>query len=184
MFLTTMRRRAFYSFHYADDVMRAAQVRNMGVIEGNRPASDNGWEKIKMGGDASIRRWIANEMHGKSVVIVLIGEQTAQRKWVRYEIKKAWEERKGLLGIHIHGLKVPIIGTCCKGKSPFDGIVVRTGRRGFLGMPMLAPTTLGRIVPVYNPQPSVFSGSTIYNSIKFNLADWIEEAITVRGMYV
>ena len=32
-----MARRTFYSFHYKPDNWRAAQVRNMGVIEGNRP---------------------------------------------------------------------------------------------------------------------------------------------------
>ncbi len=40
-----MARRAFYSFHYKPDNWRAAQVRNMGVIEGNLVASDNDWEK-------------------------------------------------------------------------------------------------------------------------------------------
>lgn len=41
-----MARRVFYSFHYEPDNSRAAQVRNMGVVEGNKPASDNDWETI------------------------------------------------------------------------------------------------------------------------------------------
>ena len=36
-----MVRKAFYSFHYIPDNWRASQVRNMGLIEGNKPASDN-----------------------------------------------------------------------------------------------------------------------------------------------
>jgi hypothetical protein len=28
---------------------------------------------------------------------VLIGENTAERKWVKYEIKKAWNDKKGVL---------------------------------------------------------------------------------------
>ncbi|MGQ4808628.1 hypothetical protein NKDENANG_02015 [Candidatus Entotheonellaceae bacterium PAL068K] len=51
-----MARRAFYSFHYDFDNWRASQVRNMGIIEGNRPATDNDWEQIKRGGDAAIKR--------------------------------------------------------------------------------------------------------------------------------
>ena len=76
-----MARRAFYSFHYKPDNWRAAQVRNMGVITGNQPASDNDWETVKRGGDAAIERWISGQMKGKSVAIVLIGEKTAGRKW-------------------------------------------------------------------------------------------------------
>ncbi len=53
-----MARRAFFSFHYKPDNWRVSQVRNMGVIEGNRPATDNDWETITRSGDATIERWI------------------------------------------------------------------------------------------------------------------------------
>lgn len=36
-----MTRRTFYSFHYMPDNWRGAQVRNMGVVESNEPASDS-----------------------------------------------------------------------------------------------------------------------------------------------
>jgi len=100
-----MARRAFYSFHYKPDNWRASQVRNMGVIEGNRPVSDNKWEEITSGGDKAIREWIDEQMQGKSCAIVLIGANTAGRKWIKYEIKKAWDDAKGVLGIYIHNLK-------------------------------------------------------------------------------
>ena len=41
-----MARRAFYSFHYKPDASRAGQVRNIGVVEGNTPVSDNDWETV------------------------------------------------------------------------------------------------------------------------------------------
>ena len=44
-------------------------------------------------------------MRDKSCVIVLIGKKTAKRKWIRYEIKKAWKDGKGVVGIYIHNLK-------------------------------------------------------------------------------
>ena len=57
-----MARRVFYSFHYKNDNWRAATVRNIGVVEGNSPASDNDWETVKKGGDAAIKRWIARSL--------------------------------------------------------------------------------------------------------------------------
>src|SRR5690242_10617103 len=99
------KRNVFYSFHYEPDNWRASQVRNMGVIDGNEPAKDNDWEQIKRGGDAAIQRWIDAQLNGKSCAIVLIGSGTAKRKWIDYEIGAAWNNGKGLLGIHIHNLK-------------------------------------------------------------------------------
>ena len=51
-----MARRAFYSFHYKPDNWRAAQVRNIGSVEGNKPATDNDWEQITSGGAAAIKK--------------------------------------------------------------------------------------------------------------------------------
>lgn len=43
-------RKVFYSFHYKPDNWRASQVRNIGAVEGNKPASDNDWEEVVKGG--------------------------------------------------------------------------------------------------------------------------------------
>ena len=94
-----MARKAFYSFHYIPDNWRASQVRNMGAIEGNIPVSDNDWEEITKGGDKAIQKWIDGQINGKSCAIVLIGTNTAGRKWIKYEIKKSWNDGKGVLGI-------------------------------------------------------------------------------------
>jgi hypothetical protein len=59
-----MPRPVFYSFHYDADNARASQVRNMGLVDGNRPATDNEWEQVKRGGDAAIERWIKSELSG------------------------------------------------------------------------------------------------------------------------
>ena len=75
-----VKRRTFFSFHYRPDNWRAGQVRNIGAIEGNEPVSDNDWEAVTRGGDAAIKRWIDDQMYGKSCVIVLIGSQTSGRK--------------------------------------------------------------------------------------------------------
>ena len=161
-----MARRAFYSFHYKPDNWRASQVRNMGVVEGNRPASDNDWETITKGGDAAIKKWISDQMSGKSVVIVLIGAKTAGRKWIKYEIIKGWNDGKGLLGVYVHNLKDKDGNQSTKGSNPFDDITVGKKR-------------LSSIVKAYDPPYS--TSTSVYNHIKRNLRNWIETAIKIRN---
>lgn len=163
-----MARRVFYSFHYKPDNWRASQVRNMGVIEGNRPVSDNDWEKITSGGDDKIKKWINEQLQGKSCTVVLIGSKTAGRKWIKYEIKKAWNDGKGVLGIFIHNLKDKNENQSLKGKNPFEDFTVDEEK-------------LSKIVKAYDPP---YSTSTyVYNHIKENLGDWVEDAIKIRNNY-
>ena len=81
------KRQVFYSFHFKNDVMRVQQIRNMGVVEGNTPVAPNTWEEVKRRGDTSIKKWIDENMRYRSCVVVLVGSETANRKWVRYEIE-------------------------------------------------------------------------------------------------
>ncbi len=157
------KRQVFYSFHYDNDVFRVQQIRNIGALEDNKPVSANEWESVKRGGEASIKKWIDDNLRYKSCVIVLVGEETANRKWVRYEIEKAWELGKGLVGVYIHNLKDPRTGKSSKGKNPFDQFEFNDG------------TKLSSVVNCYNPNPN-----DAYNEIKNNLEDWIEEAIASR----
>src|SRR6185312_14133538 len=100
-----MARRVFYSFHFRNDHWRTGQVRNIGIVEGNCEVTDHKWEEVKKGGDKAIQKWIDDNLYGRSCTIVLIGNQTAGRKWINYEIEKSWNDGKGVLGIYIHGLK-------------------------------------------------------------------------------
>ena len=45
-------------------------------------------------------------MQGASTVCVLIGSETYERPWVRYEIARAIIDERGLVGVHINGLKL------------------------------------------------------------------------------
>jgi len=96
------KRQVFYSFHYKPDSWRASIIRNIGVIGGNKPASDNDWEKITAGGDTKIEKWIAEQMKGRTCTIVLIGSNTSGRKWINHEISKSWNRGMGVVGIYIH----------------------------------------------------------------------------------
>jgi O-acetyl-ADP-ribose deacetylase (regulator of RNase III) len=75
--------------------MRVQQIRNIGALDGNTPVSANEWEKLKRTGNKAVEKWIDDNMAYRSCVIVLVGSETADRPWVQYEIKRAWEQRKG-----------------------------------------------------------------------------------------
>lgn len=153
------KRQIFYSFHFDNDVMRVQLVRNMGVVEGNTPVSPNTWEEVKQKGNASIEKWIDENLKQKSCLIVLIGKETANRKWVKYEIEKAWKDGKGIFAINVHNLNCPRNGKGTKGANPFDSIKFTRGTEV--------------IVPkVYDPK-----ASDAYNDIAANMSNWVEAAI-------
>jgi hypothetical protein len=157
------KRQVFYSFHFDNDVMRVQQIRNIGALEDNKPVSANDWEAVKKKGDAGIKKWINDNMDYRSCVVVLVGEKTATRPWVKYEIEKAWKDKKGLLGIYIHNLKDPKTGTCSQGKNPFDQFTFKSGEKVCT-------------IKCHNPK-----SSDAYNDIKNNIEDWIEAAIKQRA---
>jgi len=163
-----MARRVFYSFHYKPDVMRVSQVRNIGLLEANRPATDNDWETVKSGKDAAIKRWITQQMNGRSCTVVLVGENTANRKWINHEIIKSWDEGMGVVGIRIHGLKNTDGYIANQGENPFDYIGYGdTGKK------------LSSIVKCYNP--AGLNSKERYAWIAKHLENAVEEAIRIRN---
>jgi hypothetical protein len=103
-----MARRVFFSFHYDNDVWRANQVRNSNVVAGSDVAGffdHSEYEEAKKEGTDAIRRMILRHLDGTSVTVVLIGNQTADRPWVKYEVEQSIARKNGLLGIQIHHLK-------------------------------------------------------------------------------
>lgn len=165
-----MARRCFFSFHYAQDAHRAAQVRSIGTIEGNRPATDNAWESIKSGGDAAINRWIQAQLHGKSCTVVLVGARTAGRKWITHEIVESWNAGMGVVGIRIHGLKNLQGLVSHPGENPFDYVTYHgTG------------AALSSIVKCYDP-PGLNSKER-YGWIRQYIAAALDEAVEIRKKY-
>ncbi|XYK79842.1 MAG: TIR domain-containing protein [Labrenzia sp.] len=104
------KRRAFFSFHY-DDVMRVNNVRQAWITHKNGKSVINSytdsslWESKKLEGPDSLKALIRNGVSGTSVVCVLIGTETWQRRWVRYEIARAIVDEKGLLGVHLNMIR-------------------------------------------------------------------------------
>lgn len=160
-----MTKKVFYSFHFDNDVMRVQQIRNIGVIEDNKPVSANEWETVRRGSDPAIEKWIDENMKYRNCVVVLVGENTANRKWVKHEIRKAWNDGRGLVGIYIHNLRCPRNGYGQQGQNPFDQFTVDG-------------TKLSSIVRCHNP-----NSYDAYGDIKNNLENWVDEAIRIRKNY-
>jgi hypothetical protein len=120
-----MARRVFFSFHYERDIWRANVVRKSWVTQDRESAGfwdASLWEKAKKEGDDAVRKLIDEGMKGASVTAVLIGMETSSRKWVRYEIRKSYEEGKGILGVFIHGIEDADGKTDEKGEATFGEI--------------------------------------------------------------
>ena len=153
---------AFFSFHYDRDAWRVQQIINMGKLEGQPLLSPQKWEEIKRRGEQAIKNWIAEQMKYKSAVVVLVGSQTAQRRWVKYEIAYAWDNRKPLVGVRINGLADRDGQTDTQGSNPFKMVNLKGGG------------TVGDYVTLHTP-----SGSTsqqVYASISNNLSSWVDNA--------
>ena len=100
-----MPKSVFYSFQYEPDNWRVQKVVQMGAVTGGAAFTAQDWEKVRRQSDAAIEKWIHDQMKYTKAVIVLVGETTANSRWVDYEIRKAWDDGRPLLGVRIHRLE-------------------------------------------------------------------------------
>lgn len=164
-----MKRQVFFSFEYRKDAWRASQVRNMGKVDKSSTFSDNDWEEVKWKSDSAIRKWIDEQMAMRSCIVVLIGATTSTRPWVKYEIEKAYELGKGIVGIRIDRLKDQNGDQTSEGSNPFYQLYTDNGLR------------LSNYVTVFKSKYS--SSSYVYDDIKEHIEDIIEDAIKKAGTY-
>lgn len=148
-----MTRRVFFSFYYDDDNYRVQQIKNMGVIEHQKIMNSNEWETVKRKGDSAIKNWINDNMKNTSCTVVLIGNNTSNRKWVQYEINHSVEIGKPIFGIYINNLKDSNSEKASRGSNPFLDL-------GYYD------------IKTYTPPYS-----DAYGYIKDNFNDWVEDAI-------
>lgn len=103
-----MARRVFFSFHYQRDIWRINQIRSIPNITGCAAAGFQDaslWEEAKKKSDATIMKMIDDALYNTSVTVVFIGNKTANRKFINYEIEQSIERGNGIVGIQIHHLK-------------------------------------------------------------------------------
>lgn len=156
------KRQVFFSFHYNNDSWRAGQVRNMGKVDSNSTFSDNDWEEVKEKTDSKIEAWIDEQLNKRSCLVVLIGEKTANRKWINYEIKRAYELNKGIVGIYINKLKNSLGEQDSEGDNPFDYFT-------------LSGVSLSRYIKCFKSDYSM--SNNVYSDIEENIEELIEYGI-------
>lgn len=157
-----MARQTFFSFRYKNDNWRASIVRNSWVTQDRKSAGffDTAeWEEVKRKSDSAIEKWIDAQMIGTSVTVVLIGSDTAGRKWINYEITSSHRKGNGMLGIYVHNIKDRNGNTTTKGRNPFDDWKFEKA---------------GSVItyPVYD---------WVANDGYGNMGDWIEKAAKAAG---
>lgn len=174
-----MARHAFFSFHFGRDHWRVSQVRNSWVVRGEHEAQpffdSAGWEAIKRKGDVAIKNWIDSNLAGKSVTVVLIGAETASRRWVRYEMQQTHTAGRGMVGIYINGMKDQDGRTDYYAPNPFDALTYqeRDPLRALWGF----QTDL--VTKKYSEKYRTYDW--IYNDGRKNISQWIEEAAINAG---
>lgn len=131
------------------------------------------WEAVKRNGEAAIKQWIDRQLDGTGVTIVLIGSQTAERKYVRYEIEESHRRGNGLFGIRIHKLENQHGKTGKRGHSPFVNITTVIEEQRMLGLwTEKVRKSLSQIYPVYD---------WVEHGGYQNISRWIDEAAIRAG---
>ena len=94
----------YFAFHYAD-IWEVNQIRNSDQFISRQAAGFKDgslWEEARRKGDAAIKRMIDEGLQGTSVTICLIGQQTAYRPYVAYELQESFKCGNLVFGIHLH----------------------------------------------------------------------------------
>jgi hypothetical protein len=122
-----MARRTFFSFHYKPDVLRSWVVRNSWVTkvaQGGRQSAgffdSSVFEAAQRESDEALKRFVREGLENTSVTCVLVGEYTALRRWVRYEILRSFMCGNGLLAVKINNIAAMKAPPTPAGSNPFD----------------------------------------------------------------
>ena len=104
------RKHVFISHHHADDAgvdkltgllgRKGYEIRNSSIRA--KPANQRRLEQGKVS-DRTIKRLLRMKMNWASTVVVLVGKRTHERPWVDWEIKKALELGKRIVGVYERG---------------------------------------------------------------------------------
>lgn len=96
----------------------SAAIWRHGSIKRRRTSSASLWEEAKSKGDDAVKRLIDDALVGTTVTCVLIGSDTASRRWVQYEISASEARGNGLFGVFIHNIEDQDGNAAPKGTNP------------------------------------------------------------------
>ena len=100
-------RRCLFIFDYDNDLARAKQVADCGIVDARAPEGFDDkarWEAASREGPDAVHRLIDDALKGTSATVVLIGEHTAEREYVDYAIERSIERQNGIVGFFIDEL--------------------------------------------------------------------------------
>jgi MTH538 TIR-like domain (DUF1863) len=172
-----MARKVFFSFHYQNDIFRVNIVRNHFLTKGGYLDSgyfdDSLWEKAKSQSSQNLQNMINDGLQDTTVSVILIGSETANRPWVKYEIEQAMKRGNGFVGIRIHNIECAQTGSpSLMGPNPLDLHFCKAPQVtdvAHMGEPIVP---LSRIYLTYD-----WVNDDGYN----NFQDWVEAAARTAG---
>ena len=128
-----MARYTFFSFSYEDvKNFKVNVVRNSWLLNNSSETFIDGsiWEKEKSKGASVIKNIIETGLNKTSVTTVLIGSDTAERRWVKYEIIKSFERGNGILAIYINRIRGKEQTISAKGQNPLNRLAFQISEDG------------------------------------------------------
>lgn len=151
----------FYIFDTETDLFRAGQL--AATTSGPTAATPTtlDYELLNSQRDDEVRHWIDEQLALSSCLVVLIGQHTANQRWVKYAIGMARQLEKPMIGVAI------------------DKLVDEEGHQGIAGTSPFAsagmsPRALAAL-EIYDPP---FATSAFARAhIKYSLPDWVELAV-------
>lgn len=202
-----VKRKVYFAFHYQEDIHRTGIVRNSWVTHNKSTllvpsfTDSSLWESAKALGDENLKRVMRDGVNGTSAVCVLAGANTYARRWVRYEIARSVIDQKGLLTVHINGLRcMNTKQQSSMGHNPLElmAVVQRSGRyylwefSSYLGRwTAYSDYTFSVPKPRYMPSFSdgVIAPLSLYTSVYDfcrddgyrNLGKWVNQAAFEAG---
>jgi hypothetical protein len=113
----------FFSFSYEDVTnFKVNVVRNSWLLNNREDTFIDGsiWETQRTKNPNAIKELIEDGMHRTSVTAILIGENTANRRWINYELVKSFERGNGILAININRIRDKYQAISAKGHNPLN----------------------------------------------------------------
>jgi len=136
-----MAKRVFFSFHYQDVIdFRVNIVRNHWITKSDRKEAGffdaSIWESAKRTSDLALKKLINKGLSNTSSTCVLIGTDTFQRRWVRYEILRSIFVSNSICGVHINKIKDKDQRIKNYGENPFDYLGIEYSEDGYYAQPI------------------------------------------------
>lgn len=145
-----------------NDSFRASKIRNMKNFEQPIIFSEEDWKASDNQSDLEIQEWIDQQLEQSDCLVVLIGEETAKKKWINYSIKQAYALNKGIVGIFVHRLLDEEGDPSERGEDPFHYVDLNSIK-------------FSRFVQRFESEH--VTERYVYHAIRRNLTQLIEDAL-------